>query len=182
MDKGYDGPSPKRSGVDGKGVSQFLVDSRRLARERVAARQAEAATDGGEGRENFYPTALPTMHGIRMTRQIDGQEVVKDAMVNQHCGTSIGMIADCRKDDAVWEVPYGSLLPRNVENLLVAGRCSAAEDYAWQVTRLMQGAALTGQAAGVAAGMAVRARTSPAKLDVADVQKGMESRGQSLHV
>jgi hypothetical protein len=182
MDKGYEGLSPKRSGVDGKDVSLYLLESRRIARERVAARQADAATDEAEGRENFYPTTLPTMHQIRMTRQIEGQETVEDGMVNEQCDTSVGLIADSRQKGAVWEVPYGSLLPRRVENLLVAGRCSSAEDYAWQVTRLMQSAALTGQVAGIAAGLAVRGKTSPTKLEVADVQRLVESKGQPLHV
>jgi hypothetical protein len=46
----------------------------------------------------------------------------------------------------------------------------------------MQAAALTGQAAGVAAELAVRGKTSPTRLDVADVQKAMEGKGQPLHV
>jgi FAD-dependent oxidoreductase family protein len=182
MDKGYDGPSPRRSGVDGKDVSLFLVESRRIARERIAAKQAEAATDGAEGRENIYPATLPTMHQIRMTRRIEGQETVEDARVNARCDTSVGLIADSRKADTVWEVPYGSLLPKTVANLLVVGRCNSAGDYAWQTTRTIQAAALTGQVAGIAACLAVRGETSPANLDVADVQKVVESKGQPLHV
>jgi FAD dependent oxidoreductase len=182
MDKGYDGSSPKRSGVDGKDVSLFLVESRRIARERLAVEQAEAATGEAEGRENIYPAALPTMHQIRMTRMIEGQETVEDAMVNRRCASSVGLIADCRKVDAVWEVPYGSLLPKNVENLLVVGRCNSAGDYAWQVTRLIQSAALTGQVAGIAARLALQCETSPAKLAVADVQEAVESKGQPLHI
>ena len=182
MDKGYEGSSPRRSGVDGKDVSLFLVESRRIARERLAAKQAKAATERGEGRENLYPAALPTMPQIRMTRMIEGQETVEDAKVNARCDTSVGLIADCRKVDAVWEVPYGSLLPKTVANLLVVGRCNSAGDYAWQVTRLIQSAALTGQVAGIAACLAVRGETSPAELAVADVQKIVESRGQPLHL
>jgi len=182
MDKGYDGSSPKRSGVDGKDVSLFLVESRRIAREDLAAKQAALATDEAEGRENIYPATLPTMHQIRMTRMIEGQETVEDAMVNRRCDTSVGLIADCRKVDAVWEVPYGSLLPKTVANLLVVGRCNSAGDYAWQVTRLIQSAALTGQVAGIAARLAVRGETSPANLDVADVQKIIESKGQPVHI
>lgn len=182
MDKGYDGPSPKRSGVRGKDVSAFLVESRRIARQKLAAEQAQAAAGDAEGRENVYPAALPTMHQIRMTRMIQGQETVLTDRRNQRCDSSVGLIADCRKTDAVWEVPYGSLLPKKVEGLLVVGRCSSAEGYAWQVTRLIPAVALTGQVAGIAARLAAEQGTLPHKLAVADVQQAAEARGIVLHL
>lgn len=185
MDKGYDGPAPKLSGVRGKDVSAFLVESRRIMRQKLAAEQAAAQAAGlgdGQGRENIYPASIPTMHQIRMTRTIVGQEIVRADRCNQHVDTSVGVIADCRKVDALWEVPYGSLLPRKVANLLVVGRCSAAEGYAWQVTRLIGASALTGQVAGLAAAKAIAGRTSPDKLDVKDVQRTVEEKGILLHI
>jgi hypothetical protein len=94
----------------------------------------------------------------------------------------VGLIADCRQTDAVWEVPYGSLVPQNVENLLVVGRCTSAEGYAWQVTRLIPAAALSGQIAGIAATLAVHGDTSPDRLDVEDVQNIAQGKGFVLHV
>lgn len=181
MDKGYDGPTPKLSGVRGKDVSAFLVESRRIARQKLAAEQA-AAEGEGEGRENIYPTALPLMHQIRMTRMIEGRETVRADQCNQRVETSIGVISDCRKAGALWEVPYGSLLPKDVSGLLAVGRCMAAEGYAWQVTRLIQAAALTGQVAGIAATMAVRGQTSPDRLDPADVQQAAKPKVKILHI
>jgi len=122
------------------------------------------------------------MHQIRMSRMIDGQETVLTDRMNQRCDTSIGLIADCRKSGAVWEVPYGALLPRNVENLLVVGRCASAEGYAWQVTRLIQSCALMGQVAGLAAQLALAGRTSPSQLDAKDVQRAAEGCGIALHL
>lgn len=173
--KGYDGPKGVCSGTDGKGLSEFLMESRRVARIKLAEEQNE------QGRENIYPAALPSMHQIRMSRRIDGEDTVKDAMVNTFHPDSIGLIADCRKVNSVWEVPYGSLLPKKVENLLVIGRCNAAEEYAWQVTRLIQSAALSGQAAGIAACLALKHKTSPSKLDVKDVQESAVNKGIKLH-
>ena len=158
------------------------MESRRIARQKLAGEQAAAATAGGLGRENLYPAALPTMHQIRMTRMICGLETVETARMNQRCETSIGLAADCRKADAVWEVPYGSILPQGVEGLLVVGRCSSAEGYAWQVTRLIPGATLTGQVAALAARLALAAQTTPDRLDVKDVQRVAEARGLVLHL
>lgn len=185
MDKGYDGPSPKLSGVRGKDLSAFLVESRRILRQKLAAEQAAAQAAGegsGRGRENIYPSSLPTMHQIRMTRTIVGHEIVRSDRCNQRVDSSVGVIADCRKVDALWEVPFGSILPKKVANLLVIGRCSAAEGYAWQVTRLIGACALTGQIAGIAATKAIAGRTSPDKLDPKDVQRTAEEKGILLHM
>jgi len=182
MDTGYDGSSPKTMGTDGRTLSGWIMESRRIARRLLAEMQAKADTVSGLGRENFYPTALPTMHQIRMSRMILGQETVEADRMNQRSETSVGLIADCRKSGDVWEVPYGSLLPKKVEGLLVIGRCSSAEGYAWQVTRLIASCAMTGQVAGLAARLAVDGNTSPDKLDVKDVQQAAEGKGFVLHV
>jgi hypothetical protein len=182
LDTGYDGPSGKFSGCRGKDVSAFLVESRRIMRRKLAAEQAEAAEGDVEGRENLYPASLPTMHQIRMTRMIDGQETVRDEARNTRVDSSVGVIADCRQSGVLWEVPYGSLLPRAVGNLLAVGRCVASEEYSWQVTRLIQSAALTGQVAAIAAALAIGADTSPELLDVADVQTACRDRGLLLHI
>jgi len=174
--KGYNGSKGICTGTDGKSLTEFLMESRRVARIKLAEEQNE------QGRENIYPAAMPSMHQIRMSRRIEGEDIVKDSMVNTFHPDSIGLIADCRKINAVWEVPYGSILPKNVENLLVIGRCNAAEEYAWQVTRLVQSAALTGQIAGIAACLALTNHTSPDKLDVQDVQEEAVNKGIKLHL
>jgi hypothetical protein len=174
--KGYDGSKGIFTGTDGKGLTEFIMESRRIARIKLAEEQEK------KGRHNIYPAALPSMHQIRMTRRIQGEDIVKDSMVNKFHPDSIGLIADCRKLNAVWEVPYGSILPGNIENLLVIGRCSAAEEYAWQVTRLVQSAALTGQIAGMAACIAIRHKTSPARLDVKEVQDSAVKAGIKIHI
>jgi hypothetical protein len=66
-------------------------------------------------------------------------------------------------------------LPQKVENLLVAGRCSAAVNDAWEVTRVIPTAALTGEAAGIAAAMASTKGISPSALDVAELQKELKT-------
>jgi len=53
---------------------------------------------------------------------------------------------------------------------------------AWHVTRVIPAAALTGQAAGVAARVAVAAGTTPDRLDPVDVQRELRSAGMPLHL
>jgi hypothetical protein len=176
MDTGYSGTLARQTGCDGKGLSAWIMESRRVARRNLAAEQAE------QGRQNIYPAALPIMHQIRMSRRIDGLESIRDEYMNRRHEHSVGIIADCRRTDAVWEVPYGCLIPRKVENILAVGRCADAGPYAWHVSRLIQSAAMMGQVAGVAARLAITGNTSPSRLQVKDVQRILEKeKGFLLH-
>lgn len=62
------------------------------------------------------------------------------------------------------QVPYRSLLPQGVDNLLVPV-CLSATHVAWGTVRLEPVWMQIGEAAGVAAVLAHRARVSPARLD-----------------
>ncbi|MBN2582124.1 MAG: FAD-dependent oxidoreductase [Planctomycetes bacterium] len=179
FERGYEGDCPPLFGGCGRDVSRFVLESRKVARQAIAARQREL---GPRGRRQYYPLVTPSLPDIRMTRCIEGLEMLESDMVNRRVETSVGMIADNRKRGTVWEVPYGSLVPRGLENLYVAGRCSGANGYVWQVSRLIQSVALTGQVAGAAAVLCVARKTTNATLDVADVQKKLEGLGIELHL
>jgi hypothetical protein len=62
--------------------------------------------------------------------------------------------------DGAFDVPYRSLLPQGVDNLIVAGRCLSATHFAHGATRNMAPCLVTGQAAGTAAAMAARRRAA----------------------
>ena len=77
-------------------------------------------------------------------------------------------------------LPYGSILPQNVHNLLVAGRCISAEEEAMGQLRLWPVCSITGQAAGTAAALALKQGVGPEHLDVALLQKTLEEQGMEL--
>ena len=62
------------------------------------------------------------------------------------------------------QIPYRCLLPQGVENLLVPV-CLSATHVAWGAVRLEPVWMQTGEAAGFAAALAVKGKTTPAKLD-----------------
>ena len=66
--------------------------------------------------------------------------------------------------------------------LLAAGRCISSQGDAWQVTRVIPPAALTGQAAGLAATLAVQRDTTPDRLDARDVQAELAAKNIPLHI
>lgn len=77
-------------------------------------------------------------------------------------------------------IPYRSLVPIEVENLLVAGRCFSADFRAQEVLRLIPQVIATGEAAGVAAAMAVQQKTTPRKVDVGELQERLKKQGVYL--
>jgi hypothetical protein len=79
-----------------------------------------------------------------------------------------------------FQVPYGILVPREVERLLVAGRCVAGDRIAHAATRSQMCCAVTGQAAGVAAAVSLEQGVSPDRVDVGRLQKALERQGVRL--
>ena len=79
-----------------------------------------------------------------------------------------------------FQVPYGILVPRAVENLLVAGRCVAGDRISHAATRSQMCCAVTGQAAGVAAAVSLDEGTTSGRVDVARVQEALTRQGVRL--
>jgi len=75
-----------------------------------------------------------------------------------------------------FDIPYGALLPRKIENLLVAGRCHSATRMAASSTRVTATAMAMGEAAGTAAAMATSAHKSVQELDGRKVRDLLDSR------
>lgn len=77
---------------------------------------------------------------------------------------------DTLNDNAPIEIPYRSILPQKVENILAPGRHISADRVAIDNVNLIPQCVGTGQAAGVAAYVAVKDGTSTHTVDVAKVQ------------
>jgi len=165
-------------GTNGAQVTRFILESRRLLREHYTV----GHTAGGEtGRHKCFPVTLPAMAQFRTTRHIVGQATVAGGQDGIHVPASVGLVPDWRKPGPVWEIPYGALLPRGVTGLLAAGRCISSVGDAWEVTRVIPAAALTGQVAGVAARLAISGNTTPDAVDVRDVQRELARYCIPLH-
>ena len=73
-----------------------------------------------------------------------------------------------------YDIRYGAIVARGVDNLLVAGRCISADYVAQSSLRIQQTCISTGQAAGVAAACSLRAGITPRELDPATVVRELE--------
>ena len=121
----------------------------------------------------FIYDIAPQM-GTRGSHRIVGEYVIgsnewafpkkHDDCIAWHC------TVDSLNDNAPIEIPYGAILPQKVENLLAPGRHISADRIAIDNVNLIPQCVGTGQAAGVAAAVAVASGTSTHTLDVKRVQ------------
>lgn len=81
---------------------------------------------------------------------------------------------------AFYGVPYRSLLPLNVENLLLAGRCLSADSTAAGAIRVMPPCMAMGQAAGTAAALCVKGNVTPSQLDAQKLRTALRAQGVVL--
>jgi hypothetical protein len=131
-----------------------------------------------------YGTTL----GIRDTRTIIGKYTMTgDDVRNQsRFNDSIGVFPEFLDGYGVlvlpttgryFQVPYRILVPRDVENLLVAGRCVSGDKLSHAALRSMMCCTVTGQAAGTAAAVSIKGGVDCAKVDIMQLQNALENQG-----
>ena len=73
----------------------------------------------------------------------------------------------------LYGIPYRCLIPRDVEGLLLAGRCISADSPAAGAIRVMPPAMAIGQASGTAAALCLKNGASPAALDYQELRRAL---------
>ena len=146
------------------------------------------------GYENAYLMEVAPTTGVRVTRVLDSLHNVtlEDSMEWVEYPDVIGMSGVCdpfmykgreitRQERPVWQIPYRSLVPRQTQNLLVAGRCFGYDQGITWDAREISTCMVTGQAAGVAASIAVNARCAAKDVDISLLQKKLREAGVRLN-
>jgi hypothetical protein len=147
------------------------------------------------GFENARIGQVSPILGVRETRHIRGEYTLTgpDSLGGRHFEDSIAAdasaldIHDPKGGDVdfqslpPYEIPYRCLLPLEIEQLLVAGRCISADHVAHARSRNMPACMATGQAAGVAAAIAIEEGVSVRKVNVAKVQDALRGLDMPLH-
>ncbi|MDF1512982.1 MAG: FAD-dependent oxidoreductase [Anaerolineae bacterium] len=80
----------------------------------------------------------------------------------------------------VYDIPYGCLVPRDIEGLLVAGRCISGTHEAHASYRVKGPCVAMGQAAGTAAALATRFDVLPRGLDASALRQELIRQGVEL--
>lgn len=79
-----------------------------------------------------------------------------------------------------YSIPYRCLVPINVDNLLVAGRCIYTDHKAEASIRAISACMATGEAAGTAASLCSKGKFIPRELDVINLQYQLKKQGVKL--
>jgi hypothetical protein len=79
-----------------------------------------------------------------------------------------------------YQIPYSSLVPRGARNVLIAGRSIDADEGAFGAVRVMINCNQTGQAAGVAAWLALDSGKSVAEIDTCRLRDTLKKQGAAV--
>ena len=147
-----------------------------------------------EAAKNASICSIAVSIGVRESRKLIGEHVLtveelksctrfEDSValgnydVDIHNPAGAGTSHYYFPDGQYYTIPYRSFLPKELDNLLVAGRCISATHEAQASVRIMPICATMGEAAGVAAAVAKQTGTCVHDVDVATVQKKLREKG-----
>ncbi len=165
-----DGVAPYFGG-DPADVTRYVVENQLELLEKLKS----------DDRKTRDVAVLPGMCQFRTSRRIAGEYVLQESDTYRHFADSVGAICDFDRRDYLYEIPYRTLYNRHAPNLLTCGRCAAGDGYAWDVLRVIPPAILTGQAAGVAACLAIDGQVPVGEIDVSLLQQTLAAQNVVLH-
>ena len=137
--------------------------------------------------------------GIRESRMIDGEyiltgediracKVFDDAIalgnydIDIHSPDGSGTSHYYFKPGEYYTIPYRCLIPKNSENLLVAGRCISTDHDAQASIRIMPIVCTIGEAAGTAAALASKANKNVSEIDISLLRKTLSDKGAAVEI
>lgn len=147
------------------------------------------------GFEMSYIVDLPPQLGIRETRRVvggymlSGEDVLGCASFEDAIGVNGWPMESHVAGDVVFkfppipqsrgfnELPYRMLVPEQIDNLLVAGRCASMTHDGQSAARVSGACLAMGEAAGVAAALALSGNTIPRDIAVEKLQQQLKEQG-----
>ena len=153
--------------------------------------------DETPGFEDARLANVAAVLGVRECRHIEGEYkiTVQDVAEGKKFADTVavygfGMDIHNRKEGETgnfkieiaprYYIPYRSLVPKNCNNLLVAGKTLSCESQAVGGMRCMPAAMAIGQAAGIADSMAIQGGREVRDIDVSALQAELRSQGAIL--
>ncbi len=152
--------------TDPSEVSEALAECRRMVMEEATRLKTSAP-----GFSDAYIAMMADQLGITESRRLQGRYVMARNDLDQPFQDVVARTGHWTKYNCVYNIPYPSLLPVRVTNLLAAGRCISVDHRVHHATKEIPACMATGQAAGTAAAMAAGG------VDVGDVEvAGLQAR------
>jgi hypothetical protein len=171
------------SGIDVRNLTRAEIQGRKEIRRLVEIYKRV----GGPAWEDVYLIDTGPFLGIRESRRIIGRHylTVEELQAGRHFDDAICQVrfnADIHHPDPSegsglthvifphYGIPYRCLLARDLDNLLMAGRCISGDHIAFASYRVTGNAVATGEAAGLAAALSVENNIEPYEIDVRVLQ------------
>ena len=164
------------SAVDVDDLTQVEIQSHRLMAQHLALYR-----EGAPGFENAFLMLSAPQLGVRHARRLRGVEAVRrsdwDGRVRLD---EIGVSPSLSPKFPNVSVPYGALVPETLDGLLAPGRHVSCDPNSHSFLREIPQCWLTGQAAGVAAAMAVALAIPPRDVSILELQAALRAGGAHL--
>ena len=183
------GPTIKAvNGTNGDEISRAEIEARLQVYQNFADKQAQTPELA-----DARIVETPPLLGIRQTRFVEGEyKLTADDAIEGRRFDDVVAISSCpiihyydyRRylEHEGYDIPYRCLVPKKVENLLVAGRCISSEQQPYESHRSMGPIMAIGQAAGTAAALCAKCGSTPRLLDVGRLQETLIAQGAVLHL
>jgi len=185
------------NGVDGTKPSDLTRAE--LEGRRQAFQVLDFLRKHAPGYEKACITEMPAAIGVRETRRVLGEAYLTredliagrrwpDAVVRSasfpidiHNPAGSGQAEGAKEKAAQggaahvkpYDIPYGCLVPKKIDGLVMAGRCISGSHDAHASYRVQCIAMAVGAAAGVAAALAVKKSVQPRQVDASGIQRLM---------
>ena len=161
---------PHMTGFDGMKVAD-LTRAGFEGRDRIHA-MVDYIRVNMPGFEKCYVIDVAPQTGVRQTRLLQGDYVVtKDDITRRvHFPDSIARGRD-------YYTPYRAMLPKGIDQLLIAGRHYSATTQAQRISREIPPCMAMGEAAGVAAALALNGGTTVRQVDATAIQRQVRAQG-----
>ncbi len=179
------GPGFGGDGTDVKNLTKAEIETRLALWDSVKKMRNEP------GMESLYLMQTATCIGVRETRRIIGEYIVTlDDAINRKRFPDVVSISSNPMPDfrgeryffahEGFEIPYRSLVPKQIDGLVLTGRCISCEQGPFQSARSMAPAMAIGHASGAAAALAALGGMDPRSLDVAQLQSLLRTQNAEL--
>lgn len=132
--------------------------------------------------------------GVRQTRSIVGEACLsnehvaacqksKNAIVRSSWPIELhaGKVSKLHwLENDYYEVPYATLVPKNIDNVIVAGRCLSTEHEALASARVTAQCFEYGHAAAIATGLSLEAQCAYKNININTLQERMRDNGSAI--
>ena len=171
---------PRQSGYSALDVDDLTaveVRSRRAMEQHLQHYRAHAP-----GFENAYALQGAPQIGVRHARRLKGVDSVLRARWADGTARAdeIGLSPSVSLKFPSISIPYGALVPHSLDGLLACGRHVSCDPASHGFMREIPQCWVTGQAAGVAAALAVQQRVPPRDVNVPALQRALLAQGVLL--